>query len=211
MTQQSNIMTSSVKFILKTHGLSSSQMQVLHWVVSTAKCRNKAVKSFQILKIDTMPHPYGHSMGRLLSYFNLVTPYGNHSYVLTLAQVPVVVWRHQALSETLLNYNISSLFWERRYFVHVRINVNSWGQSSLQLHTPESNHICAKLFWRYMNIHLYIASRLNTEMLLHGPLTRNVKMWVAHSPGMPRTFSCYRGLAIPTYTCMKQMTWCMPG
>ena len=35
-------------------------------------------------------------------------------------------------------------------------------------------------------------------ILLHGPLARYVKLRIAHAPGMPGTFSRYRGIVIPT-------------
>ena len=39
----------------------------------------------------------------------------------------------------------------------------------------------------------------------NGPLTRYVKLRVVHAPRMPRTFSRYRGLAIPT--CFTARAW----
>ena len=47
----------------------------------------------------------------------------------------------------------------------------------------------------------------------HGPLTRCVKLWVGHAPGILGTFPCHRGLAIPTCitarTCVMHVPWCM--
>ena len=40
---------------------------------------------------------------------------------------------------------------------------------------------------------------------MHGPLTRYVKLWVAHARGMPGTFPRHRGLAIPT--CITARAW----
>ena len=44
-----------------------------------------------------------------------------------------------------------------------------------------------------------------TYSLCHGPLARSEKIWVAHAPGMPGTFSSHRGLAIPT--CITTRAW----
>ena len=57
----------------------------------------------------------------------------------------------------------------------------------------------------------------------NGSLARYVKLWVAHTPGIPERFPRHRGLAILTYgtcvtygtshngTCVTQVLWCMPG
>ena len=39
----------------------------------------------------------------------------------------------------------------------------------------------------------------------HGPLTRYIKLQVAHAPGMPGTFSS------PPRICVTHVQWCMPG
>ena len=49
---------------------------------------------------------------------------------------------------------------------------------------------------------------------IHGPLTRYVKLQVAHAPGMPRTFSppprvC--DLGMHHGTCVTHVPWCMSG
>ena len=48
----------------------------------------------------------------------------------------------------------------------------------------------------------------------HGPLTRNVKLRVAHAPGMPGTFSSparISDLGMHHGTCVTHVPWCMPG
>ena len=51
----------------------------------------------------------------------------------------------------------------------------------------------------------------------HGPLTsltRYVKLWVAHAPGMPGTFSPPPRVSDPDMhhgTCVTHVPWCMPG
>ena len=48
----------------------------------------------------------------------------------------------------------------------------------------------------------------------HGPLTRNVKLGVAHAPGMPGTFSPPPRVSDPDMhhgTCVTHVLWCMPG
>ena len=48
----------------------------------------------------------------------------------------------------------------------------------------------------------------------HGPLTRYVKMWVAHAPGMPGTFSPAPRVSGPDMhhgTCVTHVPWCMSG
>ena len=48
----------------------------------------------------------------------------------------------------------------------------------------------------------------------YGPLTRYVKLRVAHAPGMPRTFSPPPRVSDPDMyhgTCVTHVPWCMPG
>ena len=48
----------------------------------------------------------------------------------------------------------------------------------------------------------------------HGPLARYVKLWVAHAPGMPGTFSPPPRVSDPDMhhgTCVTHVPWCMPG
>ena len=50
--------------------------------------------------------------------------------------------------------------------------------------------------------------------LTHGPLTRYIKLWVAHAPGMPGTFSPPPRVSNPDMhhgTCVTHVPWCMPG
>ena len=47
-----------------------------------------------------------------------------------------------------------------------------------------------------------------------GPLTTYVKLWFAHVPGMPGTFSQPRRVSDPDIhhgTCVTHVPWCMPG
>ena len=51
-------------------------------------------------------------------------------------------------------------------------------------------------------------------MHCHGPLARYVKLWVAHAPGMPGTFSLPPRVSDPVMhygTYVAHMLWCMPG
>ena len=48
----------------------------------------------------------------------------------------------------------------------------------------------------------------------HGPLTRYVKLWVVHAPGMPGTFSPPPRISDPDMhhgTCVTHVPWCKPG
>ena len=48
----------------------------------------------------------------------------------------------------------------------------------------------------------------------HGPLTRYVKLWIAHAPGMSGTFSPPPRVSNPDVhhgTCVTHVPWCMPG
>ena len=48
----------------------------------------------------------------------------------------------------------------------------------------------------------------------NGPLARYVKLWVAHAPGMPGTFSPFPLVSDPDMhhgTCVTHVPWCMPG
>ena len=51
-------------------------------------------------------------------------------------------------------------------------------------------------------------------MCTNGPLTRHVKLWVAHAPGMPGTFSLPPRVIDPDMhhdTCVTDVQLCMPG
>ena len=78
-----------------------------------------------------------------------------------------------------------------------------------------------------MKIYLHLLSFLNFEVtfscyfsrwedtdsfILHGPLARYVKLWNAHAPGMPGTFSPLSRVSDPEVhhgTCMTHVPWCM--
>ena len=48
----------------------------------------------------------------------------------------------------------------------------------------------------------------------NGPLASYVKLWVAHAPGMPGTFSPPPRVSDPDMhhgTCVTHVSWCMPG
>ena len=50
--------------------------------------------------------------------------------------------------------------------------------------------------------------------VIHGPLTRYVKLRVARAPGMPGTFSPQLRVSDPDMhhgTCVTHVSWCMPG
>ena len=52
------------------------------------------------------------------------------------------------------------------------------------------------------------------SQIRYGPLTRNVKLWVAHAPRMPGTFSPPPRVNDPGMhhgTCVTHVPWCMPG
>ena len=56
--------------------------------------------------------------------------------------------------------------------------------------------------------------KLNWHVIAYGPLTRYVKLWVAHAPGMPGRFSPPPRLSDPDVhhgTCVTHVPWCMPG
>ena len=84
--------------------------------------------------------------------------------------------------------------------------------------------ICA-LYWRW-TLHNGAAKQqrnnlyhwqfpFNVLYTVHlGPLARYVRLWVAHAPGMPETFSRPPQVSDPdTYhgTCVTHVPWCMPG
>ena len=51
-------------------------------------------------------------------------------------------------------------------------------------------------------------------LTIHEPLARYVKLWVAHTPGMPGTFSPpprFSDPDMPHGTCVTHVPWCMPG
>ena len=52
------------------------------------------------------------------------------------------------------------------------------------------------------------------SMPSHGPLTRYVKLRVAHAPGMPGTFSPPPRVSVPDMhhgTCVRHVPWCIAG
>ena len=58
------------------------------------------------------------------------------------------------------------------------------------------------------------AKCLNDLSCVHGPLTRYVKFWVAHGPGMAGTFSPPPRVSDPDMhhgTCVTHVPWCMLG
>ena len=53
-----------------------------------------------------------------------------------------------------------------------------------------------------------------TFVTWHGPLARYVKLWFAHAPGMPGTFSPPPQVSDPDMqhgTCVTHVPWCIPG
>ena len=53
-----------------------------------------------------------------------------------------------------------------------------------------------------------------SNLSLHGPLSRYVKLWVAHTPEMPGTFSPSPWVSDPDMhhgACVTHVPWCMPG
>ena len=66
--------------------------------------------------------------------------------------------------------------------------------------------VCAnKSLWKTMS---HLSYKLN------GPLARYAKLWVAHAPGMPGTFSPTSLNSDPDMhhgTCVTHVPWCMPG
>ena len=59
-----------------------------------------------------------------------------------------------------------------------------------------------------------MAWRLIGDKPYHGPLAWYVKLWVAHAPGMPGTFSPPLWVSDPDMhhgTCVTHVTRCMPG
>ena len=63
---------------------------------------------------------------------------------------------------------------------------------------------------------LYLQMRFTDicSFLFHGPLIRYVKLWVAHAPGMPETFSPPPRVSDPDIhqgTCVTRVPWCIHG
>ena len=65
----------------------------------------------------------------------------------------------------------------------------------------------------YLHIYVYICIFIISGYC-DGPLTRYVKLRVAHTPGMPGTFSPPPLVSYPDMhhgTCVTHVSWCMPG
>ena len=63
-------------------------------------------------------------------------------------------------------------------------------------------------------IHHFETTDPSASVLCKGPLVRYVKLWVAHAPGMPGTFSPPMRVSDPDMhhsTCVTHVPWCMPG
>ena len=70
--------------------------------------------------------------------------------------------------------------------------------------------------WRKHRMVILIHKKANVifECFINGPLTRYVKLLVAHAPGMPGTVSPPPGVSYPDMhhgTCVTHVPWCMPG
>ena len=63
--------------------------------------------------------------------------------------------------------------------------------------------------------HLYCMYSWRSAMLIHNePVARYVKLWVAHAPEIPGTFSTPPQVSDPDMhhgTCVTHVPWCMPG
>ena len=70
--------------------------------------------------------------------------------------------------------------------------------------------------FRYFDFYRYdhCAARYSVFTTWHGPLTRYVKLRVAHAPGMPGTFSPPPRVSDPDMhhgTCVTHVPWCITG
>ena len=87
--------------------------------------------------------------------------------------------------------------------------------------TPKlSSHVASELVvmtaykWQQSGHNDECQFNVNIQVVvLHGPLTRYVKLRVAGAPGMPGTFSPPQGVSDPDMhhgTCVTHVPWCMP-
>ena len=115
------------------------------------------------------------------------------------------------------NYNV----WTTHAFIILR------GQNSMNLDVPR----CVLIPWHEpfrltdINVLFLKVGCLNQDChrhcvegfmvpANHGPLTRYTKLWVAHEPGMPRTFSPPPWISDPDIhhgMCVAHVPWCMSG
>ena len=118
----------------------------------------------------------------------------NSNYLLAVWEAMTPVWRHC------------------RYFSCFQLPVASYassssGQTTLKVNPPTFPWIIPSLwfvlahFWPWLlrSFVLLTMSR-GSDSLFHGPLSRYVKLRVAHAPGMPGTFS-------PPPTSMETTSW----
>ena len=76
-----------------------------------------------------------------------------------------------------------------------------------------SNAEKVSIWWRHHGLTCIYETNMGT-LLVHGLLARNVKLWVAHAPGMPGTFPRHCRFSDPDMHHSKYVThvpWCMPG
>ena len=97
-------------------------------------------------------------------------------------------------------------------------------------HVLHSSSICEILFYNRQLVvityqlivpqlssmlgYVYFSVVIAFQLWSHGRLSRYVKLWVAHAPGMPATFSLPPGIHDPGMhhgTCVTHVPWCMPG
>ena len=72
--------------------------------------------------------------------------------------------------------------------------------------TNQNDNLCS---WEAVSTHTAIRIPL-----AHGPLTRFIKLRIAHAPRMPGTFYLLPGISDPGMhpgTCVTHVPWCMPG
>ena len=94
-----------------------------------------------------------------------------------------------------------------------------YSASQNTLYHKDVNHL-AEIISGYGNLVTVISQHCPSSHLLkvqkdaHGPVARYAKLWVAHAPGMPGTFSPPPRVSDPDMhhgTCVTHVSWCKPG
>ena len=93
--------------------------------------------------------------------------------------------------------------WYTEHFLPVKLPSVVYHRISLMKSEWVGEWLCLIAFFSDIEIHVN-----------HGPLARNVKLWVAHARVLPGTFSPRLWVSDPDMhhgTCVTHVPWCMPG
>ena len=124
----------------------------------------------------------------------------------------LVAWERLILVNLIYTYPVNLHNWCRFIFLEsVLLDISPTGMSRGGLAEATRSITLSRWFWwRGVWIPATHAHTLSDN----GPLTRYVKLRIAHAPAMPGTFSTPSRVSDPDMhhgTCVTHVPWCMPG